>query len=77
VRNSAALINRHPDRFLFGTDNVAPSTPEAHFKVFEQYAPLWKALSPEASQNVRLGNYTRLFDAAKARVRAWEKSQAQ
>jgi hypothetical protein len=32
----------------------------------------------DASQKVRLrlGNYVRLFDAARARVRAWEKSQA-
>jgi len=77
VMRTGAIINRYPDRFLFGTDNVAPSTPRAHFAVFEQYAPLWKALTPEASHKVRLGNYVRLFDAARARVRAWEKSQAQ
>ena len=76
-RATASLINRYPDRFLFGTDNVAPVTPEAHFAVFEQYAPLWKALTPEASQKVRLGNYARLFDAARTRVRAWEKSHVQ
>jgi hypothetical protein len=69
VKAAAAVINRYPDRFLFGTDNVAPATPAAHFAVFEQYAPLWAALTPEASQKVRLGNYTRLFDAARARVR--------
>ncbi len=77
VRRTADLINRHPSRFLFGTDNVAPATPEADFAVFEQYAPLWKALTPEASEKVRLTNYIRLFDAARARVRAWEKSQVQ
>ena len=54
VRRTLTLINRHPDRFLFGTDNVAPSTPEAHFAVFEQYTPLWKALTPQTSQKVRL-----------------------
>jgi Amidohydrolase len=75
VKAVAVLINRHPDRFLFGTDNVAPSTPEAHFAVFEQYGPLWKALTPQTSQMVRVGNYARLFDAARARVRAWEKTQ--
>jgi predicted TIM-barrel fold metal-dependent hydrolase len=77
VKAAAAVINRYPDRFLFGTDNVAPATPAAHFAVFEQYAPLWAALTPEASQKVRLGNYTRLFDAARARVRRWETSHAQ
>jgi hypothetical protein len=77
LNNAVTVINRYPDRFLFGTDNVAPASPDAHFAVFEQYAPLWKALTPEASQKVRVGNYVRLFDAARARVRAWEKSQAQ
>jgi hypothetical protein len=75
VRRTASVINRYPDRFLFGTDNVAPSTPHAYFAVFEQYAPLWKVLTPEASHQVRVGNYDRLFDAARSRVRAWEQSQ--
>jgi hypothetical protein len=72
VRRAAAVVNAFPDRFLFGTDNVAPASVDAHFKVFEQYAPLWKALTPEASRKVRLDNYTRLFDSARRRVRAWE-----
>lgn len=75
VGRTAAVINRYPDRFLFGTDNVAPATRQAYFAVFEQYAPLWKALTPEASRQVRVGNYDRLFDAARSRVRAWEQSQ--
>ena len=76
IARTAALVNRYPDRFLFGTDNVAPATPEAHFAVFELYSPLWKALTPEASRKVRIGNYARVFDAAKARVRAWEQRHA-
>jgi predicted TIM-barrel fold metal-dependent hydrolase len=70
----AGLINRYPDRFLFGSDEVAPGGPEAHLKVFNLYAPLWEQLSPAASRKVRVGNYERLFDAARVRVRAWEKS---
>jgi len=70
----ADLINRHPDRFLFGSDEVAPASAEAQIKVFDMYAPLWAQLSPEASEKVRTGNYERLFDAARARVRAWEKA---
>jgi hypothetical protein len=37
---------------------------------------LWNALAPEASAKVRKGNYEGLFDAARIKVRAWEKSQA-
>jgi hypothetical protein len=71
---SAAMINRHPDRFLFGTDEVAPRSQERYLKAFEMYEPLWKRLIPAASEKVRKGNYVRIFDAARARVRAWEQA---
>jgi len=74
LQNTADILNRYPDRFLFGTDNVAPANPEAHFKVYEMYAPLWAKLTPEASKKVRKGNYERLFDEAQQKVRAWEKA---
>ncbi|WP_455365873.1 amidohydrolase family protein [Kaarinaea lacus] len=73
LQNTADIINRYPDRFLFGTDNVAPANPEAHFKVYEMYAPLWDNLTPEASEKIRKGNYERLFDEARRKVRDWEK----
>lgn len=69
---TAALLEKYPDRFLMGTDNVALSDPEAAFAVYEQYRPLWQALSPETSEMVRKGNFARLFDAAAVTVRAWE-----
>jgi hypothetical protein len=39
------------------------------------FAPLWELLDAETSELVRKGNYERLFDAANARVRAWEAAQ--
>ena len=42
--------------------------------VYNLYEPLWAKLSPEVSRKVRLGNYERLFDAARLSVRAWEKA---
>lgn len=72
IARTAASINRHPERFLFGTDEVAPSEQAKYTKVYEMYAPLWAALSPEASRMVRLGNYERLFDEARRKVRTWE-----
>jgi hypothetical protein len=74
TRRTADLLNRHPDRFLFGSDSMAPSTPEKYYATYEMYQPLWRALTPEASEQVRKGNYERLFDAARKKVRAWEKS---
>ena len=75
LRISASLINRYPDRFLFGTDEVAPTTQEQYLRVYRQYEPLWKSLTPEASEKVQKGNYQRLFDQARARVRQWESKQ--
>jgi predicted TIM-barrel fold metal-dependent hydrolase len=72
VRITAGLINRYPDRFLFGTDNVAPTDSASYFAVFEMYTPLWAALTPEASAKVRKGNFARLFDSARLKVRSWE-----
>jgi predicted TIM-barrel fold metal-dependent hydrolase len=72
IRRVADSINRHPDRFLFGTDEVAPSDQAKYTKVYEMYAPLWAALSPQASENVRLRNHERLFDEARRKVRNWE-----
>jgi predicted TIM-barrel fold metal-dependent hydrolase len=70
----AELINRHPDRFLFGTDEVAPSDQPKYLKVYDLYAPLFAKLTPEASEKLRKGNYERLFDEARRKVRAWEKA---
>ncbi len=75
TRVTADLINRYPNRFLFGTDEVAPADRAAYAKVFYQYEPLWKLLDPEASRKVRIGNYDRIFDEARRRVRLWESVQ--
>ena len=72
TRNAAEIINRNPDRFLFGTDEVAPANQETYLKVYQQYEPLWKLLTAEASEKVRKGNYARIFDQARRKVRSWE-----
>jgi hypothetical protein len=68
----ADLMKRYPDRFLFGTDGVAPTDQSRYLKVFNQYEPLWRSLDPESSRKVRLGNYEKLFDEARRKVRSWE-----
>ncbi len=75
TRRAAAMINRYPGRFLFGSDEVAPRDTTQYFSLFKEYRPLWALLTPTASEKVRRGNYERLFDAARVRVRAWEKAQ--
>jgi hypothetical protein len=57
---AADLINRHPDRFLFGTDEVAPTEQAKYLKVYDMYAPLFAKLTPEASEKLRhKANYER------------------
>jgi hypothetical protein len=72
IANTAAMLNKYPDRFLFGTDNVAPPDQAAQLRVYDMWNPIWAQLTPEASRMVRLGNHERLFDAARKNVRAWE-----
>lgn len=60
-------------RGWLGSPNLR-SSPAQYFAVYDMYTPLWKALTSEASQKVRLGNYERLFDEGRRRVRAWEKT---
>jgi hypothetical protein len=71
---TARIINQYPDRFLFGTDEVAPKDQTGYLKVYRMYEPLFAQLTPEASAKLRKGNYERLFDAARRKVRAWEKA---
>jgi hypothetical protein len=72
VQQTARMLNQFPDRFLFGTDNVAPQDQQTQLRVFHLWDPVWRLLTPEASFAVRKGNYERLFDEARVRVRAWE-----
>ncbi len=71
---AADLLNRYPDRFLFGTDEVAPTNQEQYLKIYSMYDPLWKQLTKETAEKVKKGNYERLFDEARRKVRAWERA---
>jgi hypothetical protein len=74
LKRTADLINKYPDRFLFGSDVVAPRSIDSPMAVYDAYEPLWKLLTAETRQKVLFTNYERLFDAARVKVRAWEKA---
>jgi hypothetical protein len=74
ITRVASMLNKYPDRFLFGTDTVAPSGPAPYFAVFDMWAPVWRLLTPDASLKVRKGNYERIFDEGRRKVRVWEKA---
>jgi len=69
---TASLVNRYPDRFLFGSDVVAPENAEQYYRVIGLYRPFLDRLTPGARSQLLRGNYERLFGAARQRVRAWE-----
>ncbi len=75
VRAWAELLNAHPERFLFGSDSVAPASRDAYLKTYRDYQPLWDQLDESASRKTRYGNYERIFDAANRKVRDWERRQ--
>jgi amidohydrolase family protein len=77
INRVVTILNKYPDRFLFGTDTVAPQGPAPYFAVFDMWAPVWKQLTAAASLKVRRGNYERIFDEGRRRVRAWEKTNVQ
>ena len=74
VKATAALINKYPDRFLFGSDVVAPKSIDNSVAVYNAYDLLWKELTPEVQRMVCFENYERLFDTARVKVRAWEEA---
>jgi predicted TIM-barrel fold metal-dependent hydrolase len=77
LQRATDVINRYPDRFLFGSDVVAPATQQDYLHVYEMYGPLWALLKPEAKEKILKKNYERLFDEARVKVRAWERGHAQ
>ncbi|HET9234317.1 MAG TPA: amidohydrolase, partial [Candidatus Eisenbacteria bacterium] len=74
TRRTADLINRYPDRFLFGTDTVAPKSAEAYYAPYEMYRPLWNQLTAEAREGILKRNYERIFDEGRRNARAWERA---
>ena len=55
-------------------DGDGRTDPAKYYKVFDLYAPLFAQLTPEARGKLLKGNYERIFDQARAKVRAWEKA---
>ena len=74
IKRTADMFNKYPDRFLFGSDVVAPKSADSMLAVYEAYEPIRSLLTPEAKAKIFKGNYELLFDQAREKVRAWEKA---
>ena len=67
-----ALVEAFPQRFLFGSDALAPVDAGRWNQTYAKYEDLLQALTPACRQQVCLDNYQRLFVAARRKVRAFE-----
>lgn len=72
IKRTADLINTYPDRFIFGSDCVAPSSIDSQMGVYKDWEPVLSLLTPENRKLVLKGNYEKVFDEARKKVRAWE-----
>jgi predicted TIM-barrel fold metal-dependent hydrolase len=86
----AGFVKKYQDRILWGSDSVIytrnkaddkgnismgmPMSVADYLGVKDILNPLWGKIGPEVTYKVRYANHVRLFDAARAKVRAWEAS---
>jgi predicted TIM-barrel fold metal-dependent hydrolase len=76
IARVSAMLDKYPDRFLFGTDNVAPTSIDMDLRVFHLWDPIFAKVRPATKQAILFGNYERIFDGARVKVRAWEQAHA-
>ena len=50
TKRTAAMINKYPDRFLFGSDCVAPKSADSQLAVYDAYQPVWDLLDPGSEE---------------------------
>lgn len=73
AKRAGKFLEKYPDRFLFGSDEVAPKDAGKYYRIHHMYETLWKYMKPEVAVKVKRTNYERLFDKARKDVREWEK----
>jgi hypothetical protein len=72
MKIAADLMQRYPDRFLYGADGAADRS--KYLKIFYQYEPLWKSLVAERPRKSGCGT-TNFFDEARRKVRSWQSAR--
>jgi hypothetical protein len=92
IHEWAAFITRYQNRVLWGSDSVGfkknsvhdnGEIQKGHRLSVEEYKaalpilnPLFKQIDSSVAEKVRQGNYIRIFNAARAKVRTWEATHA-
>ena len=73
IANTSEMLNKYPNRILFGTDNVAPADQATQIRIYDMWAPITAKLTSANREKIFKGNYVRLFDEGRRRVREWER----
>jgi hypothetical protein len=68
----AAMIEKNPDRFLIGSDALAPADPAKWEQTFSIYKKLTDKLSEPAREKLLNDNYEEVFVGSRAKVREFE-----
>ncbi len=68
----AAMIEKNPDRFVIGSDALAPADPAKWEQTFSIYKKLTDKLSEPAREKLLNGNYEAVFVGSRAKVREFE-----
>lgn len=70
-----SLIQDFPDRFLFGSDTLAPASAGVWNATYEKYEALRDVLDETVVQKVFVDNYRRVFVDARKNVRRYEQER--
>lgn len=68
----AAILVAFPDRFLFGSDALAPRSESEWAMTINTYEPLLEKLPTEVYNKILIENYERIVVGAREKVRAYE-----
>jgi hypothetical protein len=68
----AFMMRRHGGYAWLPAAALGAASIAVFYAVFDLWAPVFRLLTPDASLKVRKGNYQRIFDEGRRRVRAWE-----
>mgnify|MGYP006189062535 CR=1 FL=1 len=72
IQQLVTLLETYPDRFLFGSDSLAPNDVEAWQSTELAYKDVFDKLKPEHAHAIKLGNYEKLIVGARIKVRLYE-----
>jgi hypothetical protein len=73
IHQLVTLLEKYPNRFLFGSDSLSPNNVEAWQGTELAYKVVFDQLAPATANAIKVGNYEKLIVGARQKVRLYEK----